>query len=119
MQTDPIEKPKGMQGYSQKPTPASKTSNINEFATSTRGRVHDEIGAGEEAKSGIVWKSIQYSFWIGTAFSFATILFFIFSFANNHHPLLSFPLDEIKGIWAIFIPIITLALGYIFGKGGK
>lgn len=25
-------------------------------------------------------------------------------------------IGEIKGVWSIFVPIITLALGYAFGK---
>jgi hypothetical protein len=98
-------------------TPA-KTASVNKFAEKS-GKVHDEIGSGDEAKSGIVWKSIHFSFLIGIGLSIAVILFFIISLFSNEHSKLTFPIDYLKDIWAIFIPIITLALGYIFGKGDK
>jgi hypothetical protein len=104
--------------YSKVESKKSTTGNIADFYTKT-GRIHQEIGTGRAAQESIVWKSIHFSFWIGIALSSAVIVFFIVTYITKDHPNISFPIGYIKDVWAIFLPIITLALGYIFGKGGE
>lgn len=69
-----------------------------------------EIGSGDDAHNSIVYRTIKYSFHAAAWISISVIFYKI----GTQKEIL---IDEIKDIWAIFIPLITLALGYIFGKG--
>ena len=76
------------------------------------GKITGHIGTGRNAKDSFVWMTITWSFYIATGIS---ILLFARSFyvvATGENLL-----DSIINIWSIFVPIITLALGYAFGKG--
>jgi hypothetical protein len=78
--------------------------------TPIAGTVTHQIGTGDNAQNAIVYRTILWSFVAGGIFSLA---------AFGHAVLKSSPspLSEIKDVWAIFAPLITLALGYLFGKG--
>lgn len=76
---------------------------------SSRGKIAANIGSGEDAKNSIVWMTITWSFCIAGALS---LLMFVLVVTDRDFKYI----DEIKSIWSIFIPIITLALGYAFGK---
>ena len=73
------------------------------------GTISKVIGSGDNAKNSIVYKTIVWSFLCGVLFSLIIVGFGIYKTSSN-------PIDEIKGVWAIFVPVITLSLGYIFGK---
>jgi hypothetical protein len=76
------------------------------------GKITSHIGTGNNAKDSFIWMTITRSFYIATTIS---VLLFIRSFFNvaAEENLL----DSIVKIWGVFVPIITLALGYAFGKG--
>lgn len=76
---------------------------------SSSGRIAETIGTGDNAKNSIVWMTITWSFFIGSALS---LLLFSLVVAEKDFKYV----DEIKNIWTTFIPLITLALGYAFGK---
>lgn len=76
---------------------------------SSKGRIAENIGTGDEAKNSIVWMTITWSFFIAGTLS---LLLFSLVVAEKDFKYLS----EIKSVWSIFIPLITLALGYAFGK---
>lgn len=76
------------------------------------GKITSIIGTGGNAKDSIVWMTITWSFNIAAGISF--ILFFRSFFSVSAGESL---LDSIMEIWSVFVPIITLALGYAFGKG--
>lgn len=78
-------------------------------AESSRGKIAENIGSGEDAKNSIVWMTITWSFCIAGVLS---LLLFGLVVADKNFKYI----DEIKSVWSIFIPIITLALGYAFGK---
>ncbi|KTS98309.1 hypothetical protein NS212_08725 [Pseudomonas parafulva] len=73
------------------------------------GKITHNIGTGENAKNSIVWMTITWSFSIAGALSL--LLFLVAAVCND----LKF-IDEVKTVWSIFAPLITLALGYAFGK---
>ncbi|WP_143497858.1 hypothetical protein [Pseudomonas sp. Irchel 3F6] len=73
------------------------------------GKITENIGTGENAKNSIVWMTITWSFIIAGTLS---LLLFSLVVAEKDFKYL----DEIKSVWSIFIPLITLALGYAFGK---
>lgn len=74
------------------------------------GAVAKQIGSGEHAQNSIVYKTISWSFIAGGLLSLASIGIAIYQDKPN-------PLNEVKEVWSIFVPMITLALGYVFGKG--
>ena len=74
-----------------------------------QGQVAKIIGSGENAQNSIVYKTIAWSFISGVLFS--AIIFGYIVYKGDGSPV-----DSIKNIWSIFIPVITLSLGYIFGK---
>ena len=88
-----------------------KKSQIN--AEALGGKVTEIVGTGENAKNSFSWTTITWSFIIGGGISF---LLYIRSFfyGDPQAPTL---ISDLKTIWSIFVPLITLALGYSFGKG--
>jgi len=74
------------------------------------GAVTQQIGSGEHAQNSIVYRTILWSFIGGGLLSAASILIALNKGTSS-------TLDEVKDIWSIFAPLITLALGYLFGKG--
>lgn len=81
------------------------------FAEDSPGKIAGIIGSGKHAQTAIVYKTIGWSFLAGSVF---TAFIFILSWVTGQTKP---AIDDIKTIWSIFIPVITLALGYIFGKG--
>lgn len=91
---------------SQQESPAKK-SFINYFVVE---KISDFIGTKEEAKNSVVWyvitRTIRWS-WVSI---FLLVLVDIYQTGGDKS------LDIIVKVSSIFIPIITLALGYLFGK---
>ncbi|AUZ69841.1 MAG: hypothetical protein E6314_00060 [Enterobacter sp.] len=80
------------------------------------GSIAKEIGTGEHAKDSFIWMTLKYCFYLGAVFSICLMLvFFHFSFDRNE-PEKFDVISALKDVWSIFTPILTLALGYAFGK---
>jgi hypothetical protein len=77
------------------------------------GKIAQTIGGGENAKNSFIWVTIRWSFLIGGLTSLAVYLRPVYCQAELQGDLL----NDIKGAWSVFMPVITLALGYAFGKG--
>ncbi len=77
------------------------------------GKITNHIGTGSNAKDSFIWMTITWSFYISTGLSILLFLKSCFSAAATTSDVMT----QIKDIWSIFSPIITLALGYAFGKG--
>tara|TARA_R110000765_G_scaffold391488_2_gene484394 strand:- start:676 stop:978 length:303 start_codon:yes stop_codon:yes gene_type:complete len=73
------------------------------------GHVSKIIGSGENAQNSIIYQTILWSFLSGVFFSAVISGFITYKGEGDL-------VDSIKNIWSIFIPVITLSLGYIFGK---
>lgn len=74
------------------------------------GTITQQIGSGEYAQTSIVYRTILWSFIAGGVFSVAAIGISVWRGTDTF-------LTNIKDIWSVFVPLITLALGYLFGKG--
>ncbi|KAB7979109.1 hypothetical protein GCK94_27155, partial [Klebsiella pneumoniae] len=72
--------------------------------------IPDKIGKGDDAKNSVVWHVITYSLTIYSCIVAALLVIDVFS--NGGQSALSI----VKDSWAVFTPIITLSLGYMFGK---
>jgi len=70
----------------------------------------DKIGTGEDAKSSVVWFVITFTL---TLYACLISVLIIIDIYNNNGVNV---LDNIKESWGVFTPIITLSLGYMFGK---
>lgn len=83
------------------------------------GAVSQTLGTGRHAQDSVVWLTIRWSLLLGFILSMILIIFMWPSHPDGIHPPIEaiFPIEQLKTIWSIFVPIITLALGYMFGKG--
>jgi amino acid transporter len=77
------------------------------------GEITKKIGSGKHAQDSIVWQTIIWSFATGIG---TTLVIILWSYLDT---TVSLQAQDIGSIWSLFIPIITLALGYIFGKEHK
>ena len=80
----------------------------------TEGKIALEIGTGDSAKDSFVYLTIKWSFLIG---SLTTVAIFFKDFFGCGAAGNMAIVDVVKNIWSVFMPVITLALGYAFGKG--
>lgn len=96
--------------------PKKRTSTVRSDIV---GAVNYSIGTGKHAQDSVVWLTIRWSLCLGVALSLALIIYTWPISPDGVHPPVKheFPMDHLKSIWSIFVPIVTLALGYMFGKG--
>lgn len=88
----------------------SFNSTERSISTPIPGAVTQQIGSGEHAQNSIVYRTILWSFTGGGLLSAAAVAIALTNGSTT-------PFAEIKDVWSIFAPLITLALGYVFGKG--
>jgi len=72
--------------------------------------IPDKIGKGDDAKNSVVWHVITYSLTIYSCIVAALLVIDVLRNGGES------ALDIVKDSWAVFTPIITLSLGYMFGK---
>lgn len=89
--------------YNKEPLPETQqTTNDRPYS--------DKIGKGEDAKSSVVWFVITFTL---TLYGCVIAVMIIVDILNNKGVNI---LSNLKESWAVFTPIITLSLGYMFGK---
>jgi hypothetical protein len=74
------------------------------------GTVAHVIGTGEHAQTAIVYTVVKWCFALGAVLS---VIFVAVPLLRGH----AVAVADVKDVWSIFGPLITLALGYLFGKG--
>ena len=79
----------------------------------TEGHYTKHIGSGENARNSFIYITIVWSFIVGSVTCGAI---YIRTFAPPEMTAMEI-VEAMRGVWSIFLPIITLALGYAFGKG--
>lgn len=84
--------------------------------TPIAGELVQRIGTGENAKNSIIWMTITWSFIIAGGISLILLIGYYFCSKPSPEPNV---VEQLVRIWSIFAPIITLALGYAFGRGEK
>lgn len=72
-----------------------------------------KIGTDEDAKNSVVWYVITFTLTLYACV--LAILIIVDIFDNGGKNILT----NIKESWNIFTPILTLAMGYMFGKRSK
>lgn len=103
-------------------TTSSDMSNLSEKVSAigsvsvggkpTEGKIALEIGTGDEAKDSFVYLIIRWSFLVGSISSAALFIKGFFACVGSFDGV-----EMFKGVWSVLLPVITLALGYAFGKG--
>jgi len=81
-----------------------------EIYSKTDENITNKIGTGDDAKNSVVWHVITYSLTIYSCIVAALLVIDVVNNGGNS------ALAIVKDSWAIFTPIITLSLGYMFGK---
>lgn len=89
------------------------TQVISSIPSVVNGKIADTIGTGENAKNSIVYLTIKWAFIAATIISALCIINAWLFRENEKVPDFT---AEVETVWKIVIPIITLALGYQFGK---
>jgi len=82
-------------------------------ANNSPGSMAGSVGTGKHAKTNIIWYIVSASFVVFSCIVSSLVVMTIYGYNVSS---LS---QDIKDIWGIFTPILTLALGYLFGKEGK
>ncbi|KWV98921.1 hypothetical protein [Escherichia fergusonii] len=90
-------------------SPSGQFSNTAKGLASS-GEIAKTIGEGENAKNSIVWKIITYTLYMYSAIIFILCVYDLWN--NNGQGCV----DIIKETWSTFSPLLTLSLGYMFGK---
>ena len=102
-------------GESTPPPPATGSPNTTTSAH-LFGTIAKLIGTGENAENSIVWMTITWSLRIATGLSVVLLIFLGISFFQGKDQVVPEFTKNIISVWSIFTPIITLALGYAFGR---
>lgn len=86
---------------------------VNSKPVQSEGIINKLTGTGENAKNGISALVVIFLFVTGIIL---TILVCREYWGTQCKEPISM-LDSIKGVWGIVTPLLTLILGYVFGKG--
>ncbi|MCS3430025.1 hypothetical protein [Klebsiella sp. BIGb0407] len=89
--------------------------NNSSDGTSSPGAIAAQIGTGEHAKDSFIWATLKYCFYLGGIFSAGMMLAYLYYVIQGEPDKIDI-VGSLKDVWAIFTPILTLALGYAFGK---
>ncbi|GEP52723.1 hypothetical protein FNO01nite_33950 [Flavobacterium noncentrifugens] len=79
----------------------------------TGGKITEFIGKGEDAKNTFVYLTITWAFKAGIAI---TTLIYLNGWLFRQNEKVPDIIGEVSTAWQFIIPLITLALGYAFGK---
>ena len=81
-----------------------------------QGTITKTLGEGDNAKNSIIYITLAWSFRSAVALTIIVVAnAWLFSLIDQPAKIS----EDLKLVWAIFMPIITLALGYAFGKAHK
>lgn len=75
------------------------------------------LGRGKDAQNSLVYLTLKYAFISGIIITILVIINH-WKFRTTENTVPDF-MGDIKVTWDIVIPLITLALGYAFGKNEK
>lgn len=93
--------------------PESGRTGVNRDGDIKLPRITETIGRGEDARNSFVYITLEWAFIAGIAITLIIALdSWFFAKEDASQDIVS----DIKLAWDIVVPVITLALGYAFGK---
>lgn len=97
---------------------SKEKKNENSFSLSkdSHGKITETIGTGNNAKDSIVYLTIKWGFISGVIITFFVIMNTWLFRSDEKVPDF---IGDVVSTWGIIVPVITLALGYAFGKSEK
>lgn len=91
-----------------------KLAQQKKFKWNVIGEITNIIGEGDNAKHSIVYLVLKWAFISATIITVLVVInYWFFRDCENKVPAIT---DDLKIVWEVVIPIITLTLGYEFGK---
>lgn len=102
--------------------PRTKDSKQGKFTENLKnnfgepGKISATIGTGDNAKISLIYLTIKWAFISGCVL---TILISINYWCFEENFKVPNIIEDLSRIWQIIIPLITLSLGYAFGKSQK
>lgn len=97
-------------------TNETSITNASNSSTDALGSISKTIGTGENAKNSIIWMTITWSFYIAGGITIIFCMFLAIAYYQNRESLIIELMKHMFSIWSIFTPLITLSLGYAFGR---
>lgn len=98
------------------PVPNTNPSGETSPVANMLGTISKTIGTGENAKNSIVWMTITWSFCIASGITACIFILLLITYFNTDKEYFNNLIKHSFSMWSIFTPIITLALGYAFGR---
>ena len=90
-----------------------KNTGLLDDKTNIPDKITTTIGSGENARNSFVYLTLKWSFYTGIILTFLVVINnWLFTKEGKVPDIMG----DLKGTWGIVVPLITLALGYAFGK---
>lgn len=96
--------------------PIGESQQKPRFLLDKKGTITDTIGTGDNAKNSLIYVCIHWCFLAAALLTLFVVLNNWFFRQNEKVPDF---VEDIRTVWMIFLPVVTLALGYAFGKSHK
>lgn len=80
------------------------------------GAMAGQIGTGGNAQQAIIYTIIKYVFIVGSVLSILVVINYWLFRENEKVPDF---IGDLRMVWELFLPLITLSLGYLFGRAKK
>lgn len=101
-------------GFTKQESSTSKSTESKiKSDSSSPGKITETIGRGEDARNSFVYLTLKWAFSIGSVLTLLIIINKWFFEKDEKVPNI---MGDISLAWEIVVPLITLALGYAFGK---
>lgn len=94
----------------------SNRNRVQDTTAKSKDSIESIIGKGDDAKNSIMWITIRWCLAIPliiTVLHFVTLWIAYYLKLENEYKDIK---EYMVKIWSVFAPIITLALGYLYGK---
>jgi hypothetical protein len=98
------------------PSKEEKKSGFETKKVHIPGKIVGTIGQGDDAKNSLIYLTLKWAFRTGIIISILIVVNHWLFRINEKTPDF---MGDIKIAWEIIVPLITLALGYAFGKSQK
>jgi hypothetical protein len=102
--------------FLQTPKVVPKKEPKNKFSSDEKGLITNTLGTGDNAKNSLVYICVRWCFFAAIGLSLLVVINNWVFRVNEKVPTIT---DDLRVVWNIFIPLVTLALGYAFGKSQK